>query len=240
MRIAFHGRYISALLILILLRAYPAHANGVHGTITNGETKNGSVTGTGHDEYTFTADRGSSFVAVAGETGIHDDNFVVGLERVAPGGKGRGTGKTYFARLVEQNAAEGTWTLKVIRADGGNTGGAYALTLVQLPGASGTAMSNGQTYDGSVERSGINVYTFTGVAGHGRALTLNRTGETGIVPEMSVYTPAGVLMSGVACYSGGCAQSVPVAANGTYSVLVSGYGESAAAGAYTLSVSDSN
>jgi hypothetical protein len=239
MRNAFRSRYLWALaLLLILLGTYSAHANGVSSSIRSGASKTGTVTGTGHDEYTFTVTAGSAFVAVVGETGIHDKSFVPQIERIAPGGASRGGGTPLQARLEEQNAAEGTWTLRVSRADGGKSGGTYALTLVQLPGAAGTAMSTAHDYSGNIANGGIDVYTFTGTAGHKKTLTIKRTGDSGLTPEISVYTPAGMLDGGGGCENS-CDQDVSTAA-GTYTVLVSRFDDSSASFAYTLSVNDKN
>jgi hypothetical protein len=234
----FH-RHFLALLLFSMLCASPAFANGVVTTISNGVAKTGTVTGSGHDDYTYTAQSGGSLLVTAGETGAHDDNFVLTIDRTTPGGDVRGTGKTYSVTLAEQNVSEGNWVLKVLRADGGNTGGAYKITLVQIPGASGTAMSNGHTYDGSVGGGEIDVYTFTGAAGVNRTVTLTRTDENGAVPGMSVYTPTGAPIANMSCASS-CPQDVQVAADGTYTVLVSRQGDSAAAGAYSISVKNSN
>src|SRR5207244_908415 len=98
---------------------------------------------------------------------------------------GPGRSRPLYEEVVMTNAAEGTWTVKVSRDGGGNTGGAYALKLVQATG-SGTAMTPGQDYSGSNNRGDVDVYTFTGTAGQPATLTLNATGGNGFVPLATV------------------------------------------------------
>src|SRR5260370_23173369 len=175
--------------MLTCVSAAPAHADGVSGTIANGQIVSGTVTGAGSDRYSFKIPPGSSFEVNVSEIGVHDRNFVplIGLE--APGGYVHGAGSPLHARLRENNVTAENWTVNVSRGDnGGTTGGSYALTLVVVPGAVSraggvavVALSPGQNYSGTNTRgnSDVGVYTFTGVAGHTETLKLNPTGPEG-------------------------------------------------------------
>jgi hypothetical protein len=226
----------------------PAHADGVSGTIDNGQTVNGTVTGSGIDSYTFNVMGGTSFVVSVSETGTHDATFAPGIDLVPPAGNGDGIGNGLHAKLQEINAAAGPWAVKVSRADesGSTTGGTYALTLIQVPGTispSGGvvkgAMSPGGTYSGSITRGNIDVYTFTGVAGQTGALTLNATGGNAFSPEISVFTPTGASVGGIECVAS-CSQDVSITAAGTWTVLVDRQDNKDVSGTYTLSLNYKN
>ena len=233
--------WLLAALAIFSAHAHIAHANGASSSIANGDTKTGTVTGTGVDSYTFKATAGTAFVANLAETGTHDANFIPKLDLAAPGGGGMGNANALFTRLVQFSAAEGTWTIKVSRGDDkGLTGGSYALTLVQVPGAGNpTAMARGRDYSGSYSRSTVDVYTFTGVAGHTATLTLKPTDQTGFAPEIAVYTPSGETAGGRQCITG-CDQDVATDSAGTYTVLVWKHDANDVAGTYSLTVNDKN
>ena len=108
------------LVILTCLNTSPAQANGVTGTIGNGQTVTGNVTGDGFDTYTITSPiGGSSFVLSIGETGIHDTNFLPAIDLTGPGSSTPGVARPLNAKLEEINAAAGTWTVNVRRGDRG-------------------------------------------------------------------------------------------------------------------------
>lgn len=227
------------LLALVLLIAPPAHANGVKGTIANGQTVTGTVTGNGSDSYTFKAPAGGSFVASVGETGIHDRSFLPEIVLTGPGSSStRGVAKALNVKVEQINAAAGTWTVKVNRGDaGGNSGGRYALTLVQVPVAAsakvGSAISGGST-SGSITRGSVAVHTFKGVAGHKATLTIDG-GKDGFFPEISVFTPTGGLAAGFGCDTG-CSQDVSLTTGGIYTVVVSKADDNDVTDTYKLSV----
>jgi hypothetical protein len=233
--------WLLAALAIVSAPAHIAHANGVSSSILSGDTKTGTVTGTGVDSYTFRATAGSAFVANVAETGTHDATFIPKLDLLAPGGGGTGNANTLFTRLLQFNAAEGTWTIKVSRGDDkGLTGGTYALTLVQVPGAGhGTALARGRAYSGSYSRSTVDVYTFAGVTGHAATLTLTPTDETGSAPEITVFTPSGDMAGRRQCITS-CDQDVATDSAGTYTVLVWKHDANDVAGTYTLTVNDKN
>src|ERR1039458_9493392 len=80
------------LVMLTCWNVAPARADGVKGTIANGQTVNGTIIGTGADTYTFHAVAGGAFVIAVAETGPHDSSFVPEID-VAEIGRGacRGT-----------------------------------------------------------------------------------------------------------------------------------------------------
>ena len=235
MRIEFI-RIIAWVLFLFPSLLVVQPANAATPTIANGEIKTGTITGAGSESYTISVPAGGgSFVVSAGETGSHTKGFVPEIDLVAPGGNaGAGLGKPYFTNIEQDNAAEGKWTVKVSRADGGQSGGGYALKLIQIPGATGTALTGDSS--GSIVRGGIDVWTFTGTAGHTATLTLARTGGKGFYPKISVFTPAGAAAGGVTC-SDSCAQDFAITAAGTWTVLVSKFDGNDETGTYTLSIS---
>jgi hypothetical protein len=235
------------LVMLTCWNAAPAHADGVKGTISSGQTVNGTIIGTGVDNYTFQVTAGSSFVVSVGETGPHDATFMPRIDLVAPGGiDGPGIWRPLHARLVETNAAEGTWSVKVSRAEaGGTTGGTYALTLIQLPGIvspsasiAGGAMSPGAN-SGSNVRGQVDVWIFDGVAGQTKTLTLNQTGGAGFFPEMNVFAPTGSDAGGIDCLTS-CSLDVAIKTSGVYTVLAWRKDSADVTGKYTLSVNDKN
>ena len=230
------------LVMLTCWNAAPARADGVKGTIANGQTVNGTIIGTGVDTYSFHAAAGGAFVIAVSETGAHDPSFVPEINVAAPGAsEGPGSAHSLHASFVQPNAAEGTWTFKVSRAGGGTTGGSYALTLVQTPGAvaANHVMAAGQAYSGSNTRGQLDAWTFNGSAGGTKTLTVNVTDGAGFVPEALVFSPAGDLAGGFGCGEGSCAShDVPIKANGTYTIIVRKTDGEDVTGAYSLSVND--
>jgi len=69
------GILILAFLVLAIRDIFPAHANGVNSTITNGQTVFGTVTGTTNDQYTFYNPASRSFVLGLSEVGAHDETY---------------------------------------------------------------------------------------------------------------------------------------------------------------------
>ncbi len=237
---------LASLFILASWSFDPARADGVSGTISNGQTITGTLTGLGSDTYAFKvpAGGGAFFVSVA-ETGPHDDTFVPGITLTAPDGDIRSRGAPLFTLLRKQNAAEGTWTVKVDQGGRGTISGSYALTLVQVPGAvpaSGGitvgALSSGVDQPGTNSRGKIDVWTFNGVAGHTATLTLNKTGGDGFDPEVAVISPTGSIVGGASCDS--CSQDFSLTAGGTYTILAWKADDHDVTGNYALSVSDKN
>lgn len=229
------------LVILISWGVKPAHADGVTGTISNGQTMNGTITGTGVDTYAFHAAAGGAFVVAVAETGPHDPSFVPEITVAAPGAvEGPGSAHAFYASFVQPKAAEGAWTFKVSRSGGGTGGGSYALTLLQTPGASAAnhVMSSGQAYAGANARGQLDSWTFAAVAGRAKTLTVNVTGGNGFIPEALVFSPTGDLAGGFGCGESSCSHDVPITAGGTYTVVVRKTDGEDVTGAYSLSVND--
>jgi len=229
--------------ILTCLSIGPAHADGVSGKITNGQTITGTLTGLGSDTYAFKVpDGGGAFFVSVAETGPHNDTFVPGITLTGPGGDIRGRGAPLFTVLKKQNAVEGTWNVKVDQGGRGTTSGSYALTLVQVPGAvpvsggiAGGALSQGGASSGSNSRGKIDVWTFNGVAGQTATVTLNKTGGDGFFPEIAVVSPTGSILGGASCDTT-CNQDISLTAGGTYTVLAWKDDDHDVTGTYTLSV----
>lgn len=234
---------LASLLILTAWGVNPAHADGVNSKITSGKSVTGTIT-SGTDSYSFKVDADSSFVVSVSETGVHDANFIPMIGLVAPNGNVRGHGAPLYSMLRQSHAAEGIWTVNVSRAhEGGPSGGSYALTLIQLPGAvggsgglAGGTLSAGAA-SGSNVRGQVDVWQFSGVAGHTSTLSLAATGGQGFYPEIVVFAPGGALLGGSTC-PGHCSQDVSIAATGTYTVLVDKADYNDVTGTYTLSVND--
>jgi hypothetical protein len=217
--------------------ANPARADGVSGAITDGKTINGKITGQGVDIYTFSVKQGARFVVSLGETGNHDSHFRPQLEVRAPGQKlGPYEARPYYTRRQVTNAAAGDWKIIVSRLDSDqSSGGSYALKIVDgLSG--GTALTPGQNQNGTNERGGIDVYSFTGTQGQKQRLTLTRTDGKGYVPELQVFGPGGADLGSVYCDKG-CSLDVDTD-SGTYTAMVFKHDDQDVTGSYTLSVSN--
>ncbi len=134
------GRIVSLLLLSVLFLTswcvQTAHADGVSGTITSGNTVNGTITGQGVDTYTFRVEQGATFVVSLGETGNHDSHFRPQLEVRAPGQTvGPSEARPYYTRRQITNAAAGDWKIIVSRLDSDqSSGGSYALKLADADG----------------------------------------------------------------------------------------------------------
>lgn len=214
----------------------PAHAAAQ--TIANGQTRTGTITGTNSDSYTFSVPAGGgSFVVSVAEIGPPDPDFVPEIDITAPGtGAQWSSVHPLYASFVQTDgAAEGTWTVRVSRKDGGQSVGGYALSLVQVPGASGRVLTSGAGTSGTNERGQLGVWTFTGVAGRTETLSLNVTSGNDFVPEALVFSPSGSFAGGCGAT---CSHDVPIKTSGTWTVVVRKTDGNDVTGAYTLSVND--
>lgn len=230
---------LAPLVILIALSASPAHANGVSTEIGNGQTVTGTLIGSGSDTYSFNVAAGGSFVVSISESGFHDPSFLPSIDLTGPSNDDRsGTGSPLYAKLQQINATAGNWTVKVSRGDaGGDSGGSYALTLVQVPVADGESVGkaiSGGSASGSISRGGVDVRTFKGAPGHTATLTIDG-GTNGFAPDITVFTPTGGLADGFGC-GPGCSHDVSLKEDGVYTVLVSKSDSNDVTGDYTLSV----
>lgn len=233
-------RMTRLLAALVIAGVVPAHANGVNSSISSGDTKTGTVTGSGHDDYTFRVAQGTTFVVSLGETGVHDSNFLPQLEVRAPGqAMGTWEGRPYYTRKQITNAAAGDWKIIVSRTDSDqSSGGTYALKLVAVAGDGATAMSQGQEKTGTNTRGGLDAYSFSGTAGQTKRLTLARTGGEGFAPEVYVFGPNGEDIGSVYCAEG-CSMDVATG-NGTYTAMVWKNDDHDVTGSYSLSVGNAN
>src|ERR1700687_416893 len=124
------------LVILIACAASPAHANGVVGTIANGEIKYGTVTSTGYDTYSFTSNSAKDILVSVAETGTHDSHFLPQIYITNPPGGDGGHGYSIYRKTILTGGASGSWSVKVSRSDSTfSTGGTYAVSVVVMDGS---------------------------------------------------------------------------------------------------------
>jgi hypothetical protein len=238
MPIGFRCLVLWALLpCLAFLGSGISSARATTATIANGQARTGTITGDGVDSYSFNADAGSALVVSLSETGTHDARFAPQLDLMRPdGGFGPTHGQQLYTRVEQDAAAAGPWTVNVTRTGGGQSGGGYALKLIQIPGATGTAMTAGQTYSGSITRGGVDVYTFIGTAGRTATVTLTKTGDNGFLPEMTAFSPKGAAVAGCSGPDN-CTQDFAISTAGTWTVLVWKDDPNDITGTYNVSVS---
>jgi hypothetical protein len=233
---------LTSLLILACGGIAPAHADGVNAVISSGKTVTGRIaSASGFDTYTFELPvAGISFVLDLAETGPHDESFIPSLNLTGPAGYVSGKGRVGSQVMSIPNAAEGKWIVKVDRHKFGSTGGTYALTLIEVPGATpGVALTPGTTYPQSSTPGQLSVFNFQGVAGQKMTLSLDTAAGSEVFPEVAIFAPGGGPAGGVACNKG-CSQEFPTATSGTYTIVAWRIDNSEVTGTYSLSVAGSN
>ena len=236
------------LVILTCWNIAPAHADGVNAAISSGKTVTGQIaSASGSDTYTFELPvAGTSFVLDLAETGPHDETFLPSLTLTDPAGLVSGKGHVYSQVISIPNAAEGKWIVKVDRHNFGSTGGAYALTFIEIPGAiagsGGTpavALTPGTNYPESITPGQLSVFTFQGVAGQKMTLSLDPADGSGFYPQTAIFAPGGGPAGGVGCTKG-CSQDFTTATTGTYTIVAWRIDDTEVTGTYSLSVANSN
>jgi len=245
------GRLFSLLLLSLLFltswRVQTAHADGVNAGISSGKTVTGKIaSASGFDTYTFELPvAGMSFVLDLAETGPHDETFVPCLTLTDPAGLLSGKGHVGSQVISIPNAAKGKWIVKVDRHNLGSTGGAYALTFIEIPGAiagSGgapaVALTPGESYPESSAPGQLSVFTFQGVAGQKKTLSLDPADGSGVFPEVAIFAPGGGPAGGIACNKG-CSQDITTATSGTYTIVAWRIDDSEVTGTFSLSVASS-
>src|SRR5580658_9934850 len=122
-RIIF-GIVILAFLAMGIREIFPARANGVVGTITNGAVVYGTVTGTSNDQYDFYNPASRSFVLGLSETGAHVASYSP-IEYAFIGSHyGCSGGNLYLVICaVDASITGGTWTAESLRYPSGMSGG---------------------------------------------------------------------------------------------------------------------
>jgi len=236
------------LFVLACWNITPAHADGVNAVISSGKTVTGHIaSASGFDTYTFELPvAGTSFVLDLAETGLHDESFMPSLDLTDPAGHLSGKGHVGSQVISIPNAAEGKWIVKVHRHNFGSTGGAYALTFIEIPGAiaqsDGTpavALTPGTNHQQSSAPGQLSVFTFQGVAGQKMTLSLGSATGSGIFPHADIFAPGGGPAGGVGCNKD-CSQDFTPATSGTYTVVAWRIDSSEDTGTYSLSVASSN
>jgi hypothetical protein len=244
------GRFFSLLLLSLLLltwRVQTAHANGVNAVISSGKTVTGRIaSASGFDTYTFKLPvAGTSFVLDLAETGPHDESFMPSLDLTDPAGQRSGKGHVGSQVISIPNAAEGKWIVKVHRHNTGSTGGAYALTFIEIPGALAGSGGNpaveltpGTSYPESSAPGQLSVFTFRGVAGQKMTLSLGAASGSGIFPQAVIFAPGGSPAGGVGCTKD-CSQDFTTATTGAYTIVAWRIDDSGVTGKYSLTVASS-
>src|SRR5579862_8302533 len=114
------GILVLALLIFAVREIFPAHANGVNSTITNGQSVFGTVTGTAKDDYTFYNPASRSFVAGISETGTHNAAYAPLINAFIGSHFGCAASATYMVICAVDSAiSAGTWTAESERYPSG-------------------------------------------------------------------------------------------------------------------------
>jgi hypothetical protein len=236
------------LVILICWNIAPARADGVNAVINSGKTVTGRIaSASGFDTYTFKVPvAGASFILDLAEAGSHDESFIPSLNLTDPAGHMSGKGRVGSQVISIPMAAEGKWTVKVDRHKFGSTGGAYVLTLIEIPGAiagsGGTpaiALTPGTSYPQSSTPGQLSAFTFQGVAGQKMTLSLDPAVGSGVFPQAAIFAPGGGPAGGVACNKG-CSQDFTTATGGTYTIVAWRTDNNEVTGTYSLSVVGSN
>lgn len=245
------GRMRCLLLSLLVLAAAQvnlAHADGVNAEITSGKTVTGRIAAaSGFDTYTFNVPvAGTSFILDLAETGPHDESFMPSLDLTDPAGQMSGKGHLLSQVISIPNAAEGKWVVKVHRHNFGSTGGTYALTLLEIPGAiagsggtAAVALSPGASFPQSSSPGQLSVFTFQGIAGQKMTFSLDAAAGSGIFPQAVIFAPGGGPAGGIGCTKE-CSQDFIPTTNGTYTVVAWRIDSSEATGTYSLSVASSH
>jgi RHS repeat-associated protein len=245
------GILILALLILGLREIFPARANGVMSSITNGAVVYGTVTGTSNDQYTFYNPASRSFVLGLSETGAHVATYSP-IEYAFIGSHyGCSGGSLYLVICaVDASITGGTWTAESLRYPSGMSGGSYSIQLAQ-PGGMPTAGTPGGTLypgiagSGSLYRGELNVWTVYGIAGTSHPINVTITptgGPTSYKPEAWAIQPTtltAVADASTSTYTLNIAASTTVA--GLYTIVMfrgdTTYSSASdSAGTYTISV----
>jgi hypothetical protein len=218
--------------------AQATHAAAVGNAMSSNQAVTGIVAGSSANSYSFSVSNGKPFVLVLSESGAHDQKFLPKLSLTGPGDVAHESATPYQTIFAEGHPADGPWTAKVSRGDPENTsGGAYSLTLIQLPLSGATPLS-GIPAAGSNDQARIDGWTFTGTAGHKIKLALATTGDPNFSPQLFIFTPSGALVS-----SGGAAggeTEFDITESGTWSIAVSKATDDGSTGSYTLSATDEN
>jgi hypothetical protein len=200
--------------------------------IASGETITAAlVTKTEVDTYTIAGVAGGTLMASVGET-TKGSLLTPDLEIHAPGGAllssgANASGLTLTARPL---AVTGTYTV-VVKDYYAAHGGGYAVTAVSvgtgiMPVTGGDAgpTISGVTKSATIGVGDIDAFTIHGVAG-GSLLTSVGETTTGssLTPSLEIYSPSGALLTNGANAVGETVTARPLAATGTYTVIVRDY-----------------
>ncbi|MEZ0262028.1 MAG: tetratricopeptide repeat protein [Alphaproteobacteria bacterium] len=206
------------------------------------KVRNGTITGTGIDTYSYTAQGGVSFVVIVSETGSHTEDFIPALTLKDPNGKTVESGaQKFFYR--SQNGIQpfpGKWTAEVSRKDGGDKGGSYEIKLLEVPNVhagmdpnmGGMPLQAGQFYTGTLARGAVDVYTFIWMGGETVHLSLEGD-NTDFTPEVTHFGPSGEVLANCS-HKASCTLDTKVFAGGGHTVAVARKDAHDGAGTYKL------
>lgn len=212
----------------------PSFANGVEGKIDSLKKVSGVITGTGVDKYTLKASRKKAFVVTVSETGEHTPGFSPALKIFGPDKKPVTWGaREYFFRIPLNNPADGEWTLEVSRADNGEAGGNYELSMAEAPGTGGLPMKFNKVYPGTITRGSVDVYTMQGAPDRGGEFKLTSRGGPDFMPEIFAVYPDGSMMGGMSCPES-CEMMAALMPSGVHTIFVWRNDASDAKGDYTV------
>jgi RHS repeat-associated protein len=187
------------------------------GTLTSGQTFNGSFDANGLNSFQFTGDAGQGVKIYA------QADYLVDFKIYKPDG-------TYWTygekrRFSGTLPVSGTYTVAV-NPYYVDSSGSYSLQYVRgSAGVSNGTLTSGKTVSGTLLINGLNSYQFTGTAGQGVLIYA----QSAYLAHFSVYNPDGSLWSETdnSRFSG----ILPV--TGTYTVVLNPY-YNTSGGAYTL------
>ena len=183
------------------------------------------------DTYTIAGVAGGTLMATVAET-TTNSALTPDVEIHAPNGTlltdgANAAGVTLTARPL---AASGTYSIIVKDYNGTNVGG-YAITAVsigtgitQTTGGDAGPTTSGVTKTAAITVGDIDAFTINGVAGGSLLATAaeTTTGST-LTPSLEIYSPTGVLLTDGANAVGETLTARPLAASGTYTIIVRDY-----------------
>lgn len=205
----------------------PAGDDG--GAMTNGFRHGGTLSSGDLDVWKFDASPGEGLMLRMGTT-----NLTPHIRVFAPSGAllqeaASGSSFNRDNHLTLQATSAGTYTVIVTAALAGQSG-SYVLTLARSPAAfvtssgdEGGALTNGAIHSGEVSIGDLDLWSFSANAGNTVILRMGVT-NGGCTPWIRIYGPNGALVdeaSSSSSFNRDNVLTLPAAANGTYTVVVS-------------------
>ncbi len=237
-------------------------ADGNGGTISSGQTKNGTIGRPGDlDVFTFTATAGQTFELSLGAASSAS-TFLPQLQIYNPAGT-----QVYNASSSSlSSSVRGTYNVPstdggtytaIVQGYGATNVGAYTVELAAAPatqaadsGGNGGPILSGQTKAGTIGRPGdLDVFTFSAAAGQTFSASVgDATSTSTYAPNLIIYGPNGALAGSGYGYNNGTGYAddprtqhsvgvvVYTATAGTYTIIVQDYSGNETGGSYDLEV----